>query len=885
MGLEFRRGSDLQRQGVIFASGEPVWTTDTNVLYVGDGVTAGGKAVTPTALNTTTLVVGYAVTASYALTFNTTTLVLQATTATYALTATSAAYAYAFNTGTLVTTATYALSFNTSTLVAHSVLANTATIAGSLVGGVVSSIIAGTGTFISTSSGAVTVWISTASTFSGGNVVNSTQFTDPTQSINTTTGAVTISGGLGVGGNINAGSYITVQDGFYSISTFTGSYSDGIVVDYVNGAVGNGRISVGPQDSITFYNGGPATTATMQISSTGTVSIPSSNTSINTGTGALVVAGGAGIGGNLNVGGQITGTNLIITNTASSTSSFTGQAIQVAGGVGVAGTVYAQNIVVANNGTLTLFRNSGQYFIFEDDDNTTLGYFRSYTSPNNAKTLNFDVRTDVQGSTATSGALGYNFSINGQNALNITWNNATNSIIGTYINGVSSTSSNSGALVVNGGLGVLGNIYQSGIHVIQNSYQAVSTTSGALQVVNGGAGIGGNVYIGGNLNVSGTISASLSGTVTTATNLSGGTAGQIPYQSSTGTTSFFGPGTVGQVLVSGGTGTPVYQNTLTLTGTTNATSTTTGALTVAGGVGVGGNIWLGNGSSSTAATVLTPNGELTLGQTGDTYGPTYLRMQNRNNQNGPLFDASSSTVALVDFSFKTSVAQRNIRFETRGGSFKTIPSGNGVEFQIGSPGSATFVVGDNAVLVNNLASASSTNTGALQVLGGAGIAGGAYIGGAVTATSMTILGSTQSNSTTTGVLTLAGGIGVGGNVNVNGAVNAITKSFLITHPTKPDMKLRYGSLEGPENGVYVRGRLKGTTTIQLPDYWTKLVDPDSITVQVTPIGKHQKLFVHEITNNQVIIENDALFGGSIDCYYVVFAERADTDKLAVEIPG
>jgi hypothetical protein len=99
------------------------------------------------------------------------------------------------------------------------------------------------------------------------------------------------------------------------------------------------------------------------------------------------------------------------------------------------------------------------------------------------------------------------------------------------------------------------------------------------------------------------------------------------------------------------------------------------------------------------------------------------------------------------------------------------------------------------------------------------------------------------------------------------------------------MKLRYGSLEGPENGVYVRGRLKGTTTIQLPDYWTKLVDPDSITVQVTPIGKHQKLFVQEISNNQVIIENDVLFGGSIDCYYVVFAERADTDKLAVEIPG
>jgi len=37
------------------------------------------------------------------------------------------------------------------------------------------------------------------------------------------------------------------------------------------------------------------------------------------------------------------------------------------------------------------------------------------------------------------------------------------------------------------------------------------------------------------------------------------------------------------------------------------------------------------------------------------------------------------------------------------------------------------------------------------------------------------------------------------------------------------LKLRYGSLEGPENGVYVRGKAN-QTTIELPDYWTGLVD-------------------------------------------------------------
>ena len=45
-----------------------------------------------------------------------------------------------------------------------------------------------------------------------------------------------------------------------------------------------------------------------------------------------------------------------------------------------------------------------------------------------------------------------------------------------------------------------------------------------------------------------------------------------------------------------------------------------------------------------------------------------------------------------------------------------------------------------------------------------------------------------------------------GAVNITGTLTATAKSFDIPHPTKTDMRLRYGSLEGPENGVYVRGR-------------------------------------------------------------------------------
>jgi hypothetical protein len=121
------------------------------------------------------------------------------------------------------------------------------------------------------------------------------------------------------------------------------------------------------------------------------------------------------------------------------------------------------------------------------------------------------------------------------------------------------------------------------------------------------------------------------------------------------------------------------------------------------------------------------------------------------------------------------------------------------------------------------------------------------------------------------------------NITLTGSLNAVTKSFVIKHPTKEGKKLRYGSLEGPENGVYVRGKLKGSNIIELPDYWTKLVDPESITVQLTPIGSHQKLYVEKIENNKVYIVNENLLAKAINCFFYVLAERCDVEKLEVEI--
>jgi hypothetical protein len=43
--LQVRRGTAAEVSGIIPLAGEPVWTTDTNVLVIGDGVTTGGISI------------------------------------------------------------------------------------------------------------------------------------------------------------------------------------------------------------------------------------------------------------------------------------------------------------------------------------------------------------------------------------------------------------------------------------------------------------------------------------------------------------------------------------------------------------------------------------------------------------------------------------------------------------------------------------------------------------------------------------------------------------------------------------------------------------------------------------------------------------------------
>lgn len=115
------------------------------------------------------------------------------------------------------------------------------------------------------------------------------------------------------------------------------------------------------------------------------------------------------------------------------------------------------------------------------------------------------------------------------------------------------------------------------------------------------------------------------------------------------------------------------------------------------------------------------------------------------------------------------------------------------------------------------------------------------------------------------------------NAKILGGLTASTKSFVIKHPSKPNMILHHGVLEGPEHSVYVRGRLTSTNTIILPDYWVDLVYLDTITVNLTSIGRPQNVYVQSVDISKIVIGGD-----DIDVYYAVYAERKDIPRIEVE---
>jgi hypothetical protein len=416
-----------------------------------------------------------------------------------------------------------------------------------------------------------------------------------TVSSNNTTGALTVLGGAGIVGRLNVGGNIVANSGTASSSTTTGAMivrgGTGISGDtYIGGALTAGSLQNTAIGTVTpnsgYFND---LNNTLTLKSGGNIVAYSGTASTDTASGALVVVGGAGVSGAVNVGSTIKAAGNIVAYSGTNSTSVTTGALVVVGGAGVSGNIYSGSLYT-----------SGLYWANNN---------QSISGP----------------STGTNGSLQYNNNgiVGGTNAI---YDSSSGNIV--FTDTTNSTGTTTGAVVLSGGLGVGGNIFAGGLNGTIYGSLFIGTTDVNYNRVSGsqtltGVGIDGTAATATNAINTQVTSNISSGTayVTFVSATSGNTAQNIntalTYNPNSGNLRAFGVltdtgiywagngaafssapgGTTGQLQYNNNnqfTGANIVFNNangnLAITSTTTSTSTTTGALVVAGGVGIGGTI-------------------------------------------------------------------------------------------------------------------------------------------------------------------------------------------------------------------------------------------------------------------------------------------------------
>ncbi len=271
--------------------------------------------------------------------------------------------------------------------------------------------------------------------------------------------------------------------------------------------------------------------------------------------------------------------------------------------------------------------------------------------------------------------------------------------------------------------------------------------------------------------------------------------------------------------------------------------------------GFGSSLWL----DSASTLLLTAPAALSFYNTAETFATSLTGATNATSNLTFILPITAGTAGSV---LATNGASGQLYWSapgTGGGGAGTVASGTSARIAY-YPGTGSSVKDATGF---EYSTSGTTNT--VRVFGGAAIGNTYFI--------VNGIGTTQ----------IRVGIGVTNpayELEIEGEISATNKSFVIDHPTKPGKKLRYGSLEGPENGVYVRGELKGSNVIETPDHWEGLVYPDSFTVTLSPIGRFSHLYVEKIEDYKVFIAD--AYMNPIHCYYTVWAERKDIPKLITE---
>ena len=521
-------------------------------------------------------------------------------------------------------------------------------------------------------------------------------------------GSIITEGGLSVIKNLFIG-----QDAIITGQIDTDTIQINSTIDATDISTGSIHTNGGASIEKNLFVGGTITTEIMNIKST--------NNSTDASTGSLVIEGGVGIvktvniGEELNVAQNISSDTLVINSTTESTSSTSG-AVIITGGTGIGG-----NLTVGGDVTVggEIHMDAGDFRILtitgtDDATSTNSGVFQVMGGVGIAK--NTYIGQDIH--IAQNAYMGNDLSVTGNAIIQ-----STND----------STDTQSGALQVDGGMSVkktmhigenmrVNGVLSTDTLQITTTEESTSTSSGSV-LINGGVGMGGNMNVGGLLNVDGFVTVPsieitnvIQSTDTESGSIivGGGTSigmnlnvgGDTHIYSTNDTTSV----STGSLITDGGVGImkdvyvggmihgnltgEITTETLTLNGTDDSTSTDTGTLQVLGGVGIAKNLYIGGivDVENTIYSHTSSNNMLTL--EGSTSGNI-----------GVLMKEGDTYYGYIRYGAENSMYMGVVNGGVEGNATKLTPA----MFQI---------------LLS--ADSSSTSTGAMQILGGVGIAKNLY---------------------------------------------------------------------------------------------------------------------------------------------------------------
>lgn len=524
--------------------------------------------------------------------------------------------------------------------------------------------------------------------------------------------------------------------------------------------------------------------------------VQGTSSTVSTGSGALIVQGGAGIAGSVYAGGIAT--LGVISPGTGSTSSTGVQTLRIsAGGIGVTDDSYI-------NGAL---RVSGKLYTTDSTNatSTNSGALTVVGGLGVGGGAYFGGQVFVQGAgvitTATLGTFGVTTIFAGTD----TAVSSATGVVTVWNTSTLQTITNRGAVTTNA-------------ITVNNNTAATTTATGALIVQNGGIGVGGNAFIGGRVNIGATLTITGLTTVLDVTDSNSTTAGALTVAGGLGvaknltalsgviTSANSSTSVVGSnafAITSGGlgvAGSARIEGLVVLSNTTNSANTNSGqAVLVAGGLGVGQNLvaakvitkdataatTVGAGSLQVEGGAYVGNNLVVMGtaaSTGTTssnalYVAGGVGIEGSLLVGGPVTFSSPVTfngTATYVLSTNTFYTDNILELHTPPGGVSsnwTVDDGKDIGFRFhyyanGTDTNAALVLDNSTKELHWYSSGAESLTGDFS--------SGTY--GIFKAASIALTSSTQATSTNTGALRIAGGIGAAGNLFLGGAGQTASSS-------------------------------------------------------------------------------------------------------------